>query len=284
MCFLQSSKATAAIPGLAPTSEENGNLDDIAKAGSFHDFLMELHRQFGPIASFWWEKQYAVSIASAELFEEQQHLFDRPYEPYIKLVPMFEPKCMQFVNKEAGEKRRQHYCEALTKEALNKYYPPIQEIIDDIVEEWSKRTEEDRIPLIQYTSRFGLKATIHALFDTILKGHSTAEFEFWKETEEDWADIELNFMKPKNKEALRHLQEDERDLKKLMKKLLDDRKENPTQPGEENLLEWIISHSDDEEAQLADIILFSMAGQYTTGYCKQSCRTKAYFPFRSPGS
>lgn len=54
----------------------NGNLNDIAKAGSFHDFLMAVHGQFGPIATFWWEKQYAVSIASAELFEEQQHLFD----------------------------------------------------------------------------------------------------------------------------------------------------------------------------------------------------------------
>ena len=64
----------------------NGNLDDIAKAGSFHDFLMELHEQFGPIVSFWWEKQYAVSIASAELFEEQQHLFDRPRK-FRKFAP-----------------------------------------------------------------------------------------------------------------------------------------------------------------------------------------------------
>ena len=64
-----------------------------------------------------------------------------------------------------------------------------------------------------------------------------------------------------------------------MKKLLDDRKTSPTQPGDENLLEWIISHSDDEEAQIADIILFSMAGQYATGYCKQSCRMKSFFFF-----
>lgn len=266
--MIMSSKAAADVPGLKPSSEENGNLDDIAKAGSFHDFLMELHKQYGPIASFGWGKQYAVSIASAELFEEQQHIFDRPQEPYTKLVPFFEPisKCMQFVNQEAGEKRRQHYCEALTKESLNKYYPPMQEVIDEIVEEWRKGTGEERIPLTQYTSRFGLKATIHALFDTVLKGHSTAEFEFWKETEEVWADIELNFMKPKTKEAQEHLKEDEKDLQKLMKKLLDDRKTSPTQPGEENLLEWIISHSDDEEAQIADIILFSMAGQYATGY------------------
>ena len=64
-----------------------------------------------------------------------------------------------------------------------------------------------------------------------------------------------------------------------MKKLLDDRKTSSIQPGEENMLEWIISHSDDEEAHIADVIFFSMAGQYGIGYCKQSCKNKAYFPF-----
>ena len=58
------------------------------------------------------------------------------------------------------------------------------QVIDEIIEEWRKGDGNERIPLTQYTSRFGLKATIHALFDTVLKGHSTAEFEFWKETEE----------------------------------------------------------------------------------------------------
>ena len=39
---------------------------------------MELHNEFGPIASFWWGKIYTISIASADLFEEQKSLFDRP--------------------------------------------------------------------------------------------------------------------------------------------------------------------------------------------------------------
>ena len=39
---------------------------------------MNLHKKFGPIASFWWGKKYTVSIASAELFEEINDIFDRP--------------------------------------------------------------------------------------------------------------------------------------------------------------------------------------------------------------
>ena len=56
----------------------DGNLGDISKAGSLHEFLMVLHKDFGPIASFWWGKRYTVSIASAELFQEVAHIFDRP--------------------------------------------------------------------------------------------------------------------------------------------------------------------------------------------------------------
>ena len=58
----------------------DGNLSDIANAGSLHEFLLHLHQKFGPIASFWIHKLYVVSIASAKLFEEHQHTFDRPRE------------------------------------------------------------------------------------------------------------------------------------------------------------------------------------------------------------
>lgn len=49
-------------------------------------------------------------------------------EPFTKLAPFAEAKSMGLANDEAGEKRVQSYREALTKEALNKYYPPIQEV------------------------------------------------------------------------------------------------------------------------------------------------------------
>ena len=58
------------------------------------------------------------------------------------------------------------------------------QVIDEIVEEWSKKGEHERIPLTKYTSIYAMKSTIHALFGTVLKGQSTAEFDFWKETEE----------------------------------------------------------------------------------------------------
>ena len=39
---------------------------------------MSLHKQFGPIASFWFGPTYVVSIANAEMFKQHHNVFDRP--------------------------------------------------------------------------------------------------------------------------------------------------------------------------------------------------------------
>ena len=56
----------------------SGNLGDMAKAGTVHEFLVELHDKYGDIASFWWGEQITVSIASPSLFKEVRSMFDRP--------------------------------------------------------------------------------------------------------------------------------------------------------------------------------------------------------------
>lgn len=50
----------------------------MTKAGSLHEFVRDLHAEYGPIVSFWMGKEFTVSIASPELFKEVAHLFDRP--------------------------------------------------------------------------------------------------------------------------------------------------------------------------------------------------------------
>lgn len=66
------------VPGLNPRDEVTGNVDDISDAGSFHEFLVDLHEIYGPVASFWFGKQYCVSVSNANTFKDVQNLFDRP--------------------------------------------------------------------------------------------------------------------------------------------------------------------------------------------------------------
>lgn len=56
----------------------SGNLEDIKAAGSLQNYVNELHKKFGPMASFWWGKQLVVSLGSPEVFEDITTLFNRP--------------------------------------------------------------------------------------------------------------------------------------------------------------------------------------------------------------
>ncbi len=74
------------VPGLDPRDNETGNIQDIPEAGSFHEFLSDLHGEFGEVASFWYGPQYCVSVANADTFRDIQALTDRPGTskfPYI---------------------------------------------------------------------------------------------------------------------------------------------------------------------------------------------------------
>ena len=77
------------IPGLDPSDDVKGNLEDINDSGSFHQFLIELHGKFGPISSFWYGTHFCVSVANAVTFREVQKLFDRPSEFTFYLLLLF---------------------------------------------------------------------------------------------------------------------------------------------------------------------------------------------------
>ncbi|KAK2152271.1 hypothetical protein NP493_2494g00009 [Ridgeia piscesae] len=75
--YPRSTKVTT-VPGLDASDEVLGNLPDLKKAGSVHEFLMILHKNYGDIASFWFGQQLVVSIASPQLFKQHAKVFDRP--------------------------------------------------------------------------------------------------------------------------------------------------------------------------------------------------------------
>ena len=77
------------VPGLDPSDDSKGNLEDINAAGSFHEFLVDLHEDFGPIASFWFGSKFCVSVANTATFKEIQNLFDRPSEYLTYFVGRF---------------------------------------------------------------------------------------------------------------------------------------------------------------------------------------------------
>uniref|UniRef100_A0A673G183 Cytochrome P450 20A1 n=1 Tax=Sinocyclocheilus rhinocerous TaxID=307959 RepID=A0A673G183_9TELE len=59
-----SSRSASGVPGLNPTEEKDGNLQDIVNKGSLHEFLVGLHDEFGSVASFWFGGRPVVSLGA----------------------------------------------------------------------------------------------------------------------------------------------------------------------------------------------------------------------------
>ena len=75
--FTRNSKRNRRVPGLAKRDKIHGNLGDIHAAGGFLPFLKQLHKQFGPIASYWQGDVLTVSIAHPQYYKATEKMFDR---------------------------------------------------------------------------------------------------------------------------------------------------------------------------------------------------------------
>ena len=76
--FTRNTKQSRRVPGLTKRFWQfYGNLGDIYMAGGILPFLKQLHKQFGPIASYWQGDVLTVSIAHPQYYKATEKLFDR---------------------------------------------------------------------------------------------------------------------------------------------------------------------------------------------------------------
>lgn len=270
------SKKPTNVPGLEPTSEEDGNLGDIGRVGSLHEFLLDLHKQFGPIASFWWGRTYTVSIASANLFKEHQHVFDRPMVLFEEFIPLIGIKCIQYANGTEGRARRHLYDKVLTHDAVKRYFLQFQEVADTLATKWEGfEKEKSHVPLCQYMSTFALKTVLLALFGNQMKDDQEV-LKFERQYAVVWAEMEHRLTEPATETREKSFQEsllqnklvdciDKKNLNAVLRDIVKNRKAHPPEHGEELMLDLILDYSDDEEYQDCEALVFTIGGFHTTG-------------------
>ena len=123
LIFRRGPKQKSNVPGVTASDPELGNLGDIGRAGSLHQYLTKLHQKFGPIVSFYWGKQYTISIASPEAFHDTRHLFDRPVPLFAAFHPLIGDNSIQFANGDTGRyRRKKHYDAALLPLAHREHF------------------------------------------------------------------------------------------------------------------------------------------------------------------
>jgi len=139
-----SGKSKRKVPGLQKRDKSLGNLEDLADAGSFPNFLKNLHTKFGPIASFWYGETYTVSLSDPKHFKHVEKMFDRHPSLFEFARPLISSKSSQYLNGSFGKSRYKMMSEPFSFSGCSKVFDQISDIISKEVDGWS---EGEKIPL-----------------------------------------------------------------------------------------------------------------------------------------
>ena len=251
------------IPGMRPRSKDMGNFKDIGEAGSFHQFLLKLHREFGNIASFWFGPTRVVSISSADYFKQQQNLFDRPPLLFSLLEPFIGPESLQYANGDDGKSRRKAYDRTMSHKAVVSYIKDFENCALEIVKSLKDELKDgaDCHPLCDYMAKFALKVDLLTLFGNVADEGKIKDFHnnysvCWSEMEsrlggtfpEPGSEREHNFEK-----ALEA-------AKGFVKEVVTIRETMDISEDEERFIDVLMSHSVDEKTLLSDAITYVTGG------------------------
>uniref|UniRef100_A0A674N1N7 Cytochrome P450, family 20, subfamily A, polypeptide 1 n=1 Tax=Takifugu rubripes TaxID=31033 RepID=A0A674N1N7_TAKRU len=151
-----SSRRASGIPGLNPTDEKDGNLQDIVGRGSLHEFLVSLHQEFGPVASFWFGSRPVVSLGSLQ--QLRQHI--NPNHS----TDSFETMLKSLLGYHSGGGgastdsiiRKKVYQGAIDT-TLKNNFPLVLKLVDELVGKWKSFPEDQHTPLCAHQLVLAMK-------------------------------------------------------------------------------------------------------------------------------
>lgn len=106
----------------------NGNFQEIQDAGGLAYFLEKLHKQFGPVASFWYGKEFHISVGGSRALKDVTPLFNRPLELFKMVIPMLGHHSIQTLNGEDGKRRHKMYTEILSAKSIRRDYKTFNQV------------------------------------------------------------------------------------------------------------------------------------------------------------
>uniref|UniRef100_A0AAV2L8Z0 Uncharacterized protein n=1 Tax=Knipowitschia caucasica TaxID=637954 RepID=A0AAV2L8Z0_KNICA len=148
-------RRASGIPGLNPTDDKDGNLQDIVDRGSLHDFLRSLHEEYGSVASFWFGGRPVVSLGSVR--QLQQHINPN------HTTDSFETMLKSLLGYRSGTGpsesvvRKKSYENAIDH-TLKHNFLLVQKLVDELVSKWSGLPSDQHTPLCSHLLGLALKS------------------------------------------------------------------------------------------------------------------------------
>lgn len=273
--WVERSSGKLSCPSLKLEDPVLGNLGEVTKKGGLHNFLTDNHEKLGPIFSFFWGKDVAVSIASPALFRDaaMSLLFDRSVEQFEIFKPLLgeSPYSLISLNSPAGPKHRKIHDRQYSFAAIKNYFADFTDIGNELINKWKTINAGEHIPLTQHMLIIAIKSVVRASFGKEYFRSNKEIIELQEAYHTCWDDMEerlygnLPEAGSKREEIFdEHLQSMRDKIKEIVHHHLSVKDKSSSQNFLETLLEEEMNVEDDHIVDT--FITYLIGGFHTTGY------------------
>ncbi|XP_010884854.1 cytochrome P450 20A1 [Esox lucius] len=253
-----SSRSASGIPGLNPTEEKDGNLQDIANQGSLHEFLARLHGQFGPVASFWFGRRPVVSLGSVE--QLRQHINPN------RTTDSFETMLKSLLGYQSGmgggateALMRKRLYENAINNTLEKNFPLLLKLVEELVGKWQSFPEDQHTPLCAHLLGLAMKAVTQlALGDRFQKDSEVIRFR--KNHEAIWSEIGKGYLDGSMDKSSSRKGHYERALTEMETVLMSVAEQRKGQRNHTAFVDTLLQSNLSDRQVMEDSMVFTLAG------------------------
>ncbi|XP_036396197.1 cytochrome P450 20A1 [Megalops cyprinoides] len=254
-----SSRRASGIPGLNPTEEKDGNLPDIVDRGSLHEFLVGLHDQFGPVASFWFGRRPVVSLGSVD--QLRQHINPN------RTTDSFETMLKSLLGYQSGQGgdatqtlMRKKVCESAINQTLEKNFPLLQKLAEELVQKWSSFPPSQHTPLCAHLLGLAMKAVTQLAMGSRFHDDA-AVIRFRKNHEVIWSEIGRGYLDgslEKSSTRKKHYEDALSEMESVLKSVAKERKGSSS--NQSTFMDSLLQASLTERQVMEDSMVFTLAG------------------------
>uniref|UniRef100_A0A8D3BUN9 Cytochrome P450, family 20, subfamily A, polypeptide 1 n=1 Tax=Scophthalmus maximus TaxID=52904 RepID=A0A8D3BUN9_SCOMX len=253
-----SSRRASGIPGLNPTDEKDGNLQDIVNRGSLHEFLVSLHQEFGSVASFWFGGRPVVSLGSVDQLRQHinpNHTTDS-FETMLKSLLGYQSG----MGGGASETMiRKKLYESAINNTLRNSFPLVLKLVEELVGKWKSIPEDQHTPLCAHLLGLAMKTVTQLALGERFNDDAEV-ISFRKNHDAIWSEIGKGYLDGSLEKSSSRKGHYEKALSEMESVLLSVAKERKAHKKQTVFVDTLLQSSLTERQILEDSMVFSLAG------------------------
>ncbi|XP_050967908.1 cytochrome P450 20A1 [Labeo rohita] len=253
-----SSRSASGVPGLNPTEEKDGNLQDIVNRGSLHEFLVGLHDEFGSVASFWFGGRPVVSLGGVD--QLRQHINPNwttdSFETMLKSLLGYQSGSGVGVTEPMIRKK---VYEGAINKTLENNFPILLQLVEELVDKWASYPKSQHTPLCAHLLGLAMKSVTQLAMGSRFRDDAEV-IRFRKNHEAIWSEIGKGYLDgslEKSSSRKAHYESALAEMESVLKSVA---KQRSGQGSSQSFVNYLLQANLTERQVMEDGMVFTLAG------------------------